>query len=87
MRIIATNDYYDLVLTDDDGNMIDTERFERSDDIRDAYVARGVADDDPEEWERKSREECEEMGFTVLFAHEDGTDKWFELENVVSSRG
>lgn len=79
MKIMAVNDYYDLVLTDDEGNMLDAGDFEPTDDVRDAFVARNVADDDPEAWERKAREACEAEGFEVAAMHEDGLEKWFEV--------
>ena len=81
MKIMAVNDYYDLVLTDDNGSLLDAETFEQTDDIRDAYVARGIADEDPEEWERKAREACADAGFKAGALIEDGTEKRFEAGN------
>lgn len=79
MKIAAVNDYYDLVLTDDEGNLLDAETFDQTDDIRDAYVARGIADEDPVEWESNAREACEGAGFKVGALIEDGTEKRFEV--------
>ena len=80
MKAVAINDFYDIILTDDDGNMLDVTDMEPTDYLADAYIARGVADDDPDGWERKAREEARYAGFELGELHDDTVEKWFDIE-------
>ena len=79
MKAVAINDFYDIILTDDDGNMLDVTDMEPTDYASDATIASNVADEDPDEWEKLAREAAEAEGFELGALHDDGIEKWFEV--------
>ena len=79
MKAIAINDFYDIILTDDDGNMLDVTDMEPTDYASDATIASNVADEDPDAWEKLAREAAEAEGFDLGALHDDGIEKWFEV--------
>ena len=79
MKAVAINDFYDIILTDNDGNMLDVTDMEPTDYASDATIASNVADEDPDEWEKLAREAAEAEGFELGALHDDGIEKWFEV--------
>lgn len=79
MKAVAINDFYDLILTDNDGNMLDVTDMEPTDYASDATIASNVADEDPDAWEKLAREAAEAEGFELGALHDDGIEKWFEI--------
>lgn len=79
MKAVAINDFYDIILTDDAGNMLNVTDMEPTEYVSEATIAGNVADEDPDAWEKLAREAAEAEGFELGALHDDGFEKWFEI--------
>lgn len=79
MKVYAVNDCYDLALMNDDGSLLDPDTMEKPYSPYDCIIARNIADDDPEEWERKARAAALDAGFVLGVIHREPFETWFEV--------